>query len=206
MEIRDLESLLLKKFKPKSKILDLSTEEFLLPHENVLSKVLKVRATVKETGQENLTKLNLVLKFLDDEEFQKFRAVHFRTFDVEILFYEKIVPIYDQVMKDVFPDRKKVYPEFFGARLSLNEDAKFRDDDVAILLEDLAVDNYQMIRKRLQGKNKFKFDKYIFCRKFLVQVWSPQKSPQPWIHLPFSTLWESWQNKPVQIFIACWSL
>lgn len=152
MEIRDLKSLILKKFKPKSEVVDLSIQEFLPPHEIVLSKVLRVRATVKEPSQEKLSKINLIVKFLEDNDFQRSRALHCRTFDTEIFFYEKIVPIYDQLLKDVFSNKKKIYPEFFGARLSLNEDAKIRDDDVAILLEDLEVSNYQMIRKRLEGK------------------------------------------------------
>lgn len=170
MDLRDLETFLLKKFKPNSDLLDFSTEKFLPPRERALSEVLKVFATVKKSDEEKLIKLNLIVKFLKNN-FQKIRAIHLRTFDTEILFYEKIAPIYDQLLADVFPDKKEIYPGFFSARLSLNEEAKFRDDDTAILLQDLGIHGYHMSDKRLEGKQiLFLITYFEIDHKLYVQI------------------------------------
>ncbi|XP_046487354.1 uncharacterized protein [Neodiprion pinetum] len=164
--LRDLDALLRKKFGDDLVVDSFTTSSLVPPGENYGSSMFKVEAIVRRGGPgSEQEKLSLVAKMVPPTEFQKKMFDSPFTFRKEISMFKVIGPAYQALERECGIPESKVFdilPNFYGARLSLNETEDTFDHDAVILMENLKMKNYACL-DRMVGVD-------LAHSKFLVEA------------------------------------
>ncbi|XP_036139238.1 uncharacterized protein LOC118644573 isoform X2 [Monomorium pharaonis] len=144
IELRELQPLLSHTFGNRLIVVRYTTENLLQPGENYGSTILSVHAVIKRNDEAEEEDLHLIAKTPPPTAFQReiFNSPY--TFRKEIFMYEKIVPFYQELEREIGFKKDEVFdilPKYYQSRLSLNPDIDF-DDDAVILLENLRMRGY----------------------------------------------------------------
>lgn len=147
MEIYNLEPLICCKFGKTVKVIDCQSEEFLKPGENHCSTTLKLKLKIRRSENQMEEMVNLIGKFLTDSGIQKQLNNSLGTFKTELLYYEKLNPLYERIRQEVFHGEvESVCPEFYGSRSGkIPGSDEIDEGNLIILLEDLLIKNYRVV-------------------------------------------------------------
>ena len=150
--LRNLESLLRKTISEDLIVVDYVTTNLLPKGENYCSTMLKVDATVKKSKTSSIEKLSLVAKMVPDTEFLKTHFNASASFSKEIYVFEKLLPIYRQLEKEVGvkdEDLIDLLPKFYGGRLTLDEKRVDKaDEDAVLLMENIKTRGYYNLDRK----------------------------------------------------------
>jgi len=144
IELRELQPILSRTFGDRLIVVRYTTESLLQPGENYGSTILKVHAVIKRNDEAEEEDLHLIAKMPPPTEFQREIFDSPYTFKKEIFMYEKIVPSYQELEREMGLKNDEVFdilPKYYQSRLSLTPDVDF-DDDAVILMENLRVRGY----------------------------------------------------------------
>ncbi|XP_057651963.1 uncharacterized protein LOC130891329 [Diorhabda carinulata] len=143
MSLQSFENLLSKTVGANKKIIHSDITNLVAAGENFGGELLKLTITVENQITKETEVLHAVAKKIPEMElFQKIFNIQ-ETFKSEIIFYEKLVPIFRQ-----FQEQHKIknvlncFAELYGSRLNLNG-SDIVDRDAVIILEDLIVSGYK---------------------------------------------------------------
>ncbi|KAJ8675799.1 hypothetical protein QAD02_011585 [Eretmocerus hayati] len=105
----------------------------------------------KSLQQEKDEEMCLVAKLFPDTEEMRSIFDFGRLFEKEIFFYERFLPVLQQLQRDLgIDDVLDIAPKFYGARRSLEQNKNQVDDGVILLMENLKTDGYYTLDK-IQG-------------------------------------------------------
>lgn len=144
IELRELQPILSRTFGDRLIVVRYTTENLLQPGENYGSTILKVHAVIKRDDEAEEEDLHLIAKMPPPTEFQREIFDSPYTFKKEIFMYEKIVPSYQKLEREMGLKNNEVFdilPKYYQSRLSLTPDVDF-DDDAVILMENLRIRGY----------------------------------------------------------------
>lgn len=143
---------LLEPYLDGAKLIDYSTKYLTKPGDNYGSTILALSATI-QSDDEELKKLELVAKMPPET------AAFFQMFQVPLTCikenetYLQIVPTLINFQKEAqIPesDLIDVFPNFYGARISLDPEAKIADMGALLILENLKIKGFE-VGDRLTG-------------------------------------------------------
>ncbi|XP_015606558.1 uncharacterized protein LOC107273168 [Cephus cinctus] len=129
-----------------------TTSYLTAPGDNYGSTMYKVEATIKNNKFSKSKMIHAVAKMVPAVDFLRKCFESERTFPKEIAMYKEVLPAYRILQQDAGVQEDDLFdgaPKFYGARLSLLGD-EMVDEDAAILLENLSIDNYK-IGNRITG-------------------------------------------------------
>ncbi|XP_056635280.1 uncharacterized protein LOC130444239 [Diorhabda sublineata] len=143
MSLQSFENLLSKTLGTNKKIIHSDITNLVPPGENFGGELLKLTITVENQITKETEVLHAVAKKIPEMElFQKIFNIQ-ETFKSEILFYEKLVPIFKQFQKQhKIENVLNCFAEIYGSRLNLNG-SDIVDRDAVIILEDLIISGYR---------------------------------------------------------------
>ncbi|XP_058804535.1 uncharacterized protein LOC131671814 [Phymastichus coffea] len=150
VELRELQTLLRKKFSDELEVIEHHIEPLLPPGENYGSTMLKVDAVVKKNAQANREHLHLVAKMLPATEFQRKMFDSPYTFKKEAFLYQELIPSYQHLEREYDVKNSGIFdivPELYGVRYSLKSNEDF-DDDAVILMQNLKVLGYYTANRK----------------------------------------------------------
>ncbi|XP_046748110.1 uncharacterized protein LOC124412352 [Diprion similis] len=151
--LRDLDALLRKKFGDHLIVDSFTTSSLVPPGENYGSSMLKVEVIVRRDGPSSeQEKLSLVAKMVPPTELQRKMFDSPFTFRKEMNMFKVIGPAYKALERECGIPESEVFdilPNFYGARLSLNEAEDTFDHDAVILMENLKVKNYACLDRMI---------------------------------------------------------
>lgn len=144
IKLRELQPLLSRTFGDRLIVVRYTTKNLLQPGENYGSTILSVHAVIKRNDEAEEENFYLIAKMLPPTIFQReiFNSPY--TFRKEIFMYEKIVPSYQELEREMGLKKDEVFdilPKYYQSRLSLSPDIDF-DDDAVILMENLRTHGY----------------------------------------------------------------
>lgn len=156
MVLRDLQSMLRKRFNSELDVVKFATEAFLSPGEHYGSTIFKVDAVVKKSRDDPEERLHLVAKMLPSSDFQRAIFDSPFSFKKEVFFYTDLMPFYRRLELELCPIPEDplfdLVPEYYGSRLSMDPKVEEVDDDAVLLMENLRVRGFYMADRRL-GEN-----------------------------------------------------
>ncbi|XP_011877283.1 PREDICTED: uncharacterized protein LOC105567217 [Vollenhovia emeryi] len=144
IELRELQPLLSRTFGDRLIVVRFTSESLLQPGENYGSTILRVDAVIKRNNEAKEEDLHLIAKMPPPTEFQQELFGSPLTFRKEIFMYEKIVPYYQELEREMGLKEDEVFdilPRYYQSRLSLSPDVDF-DDNAVILMENLRSHGY----------------------------------------------------------------
>ncbi|CAG9833654.1 unnamed protein product [Diabrotica balteata] len=142
MTLKNLESLIAPYIRENQNIVDINVTSLVGPGENYGGELFKIDVNIQDSKSKEKNQIHLVGKTIPkDEESQEVFKVQ-TTFNLEIAFYDRIVPALQKFQKE--HNVKEVidcFPKYYGSRLNLNESTVI-DRDGIILLENLKIPGY----------------------------------------------------------------
>ncbi|XP_011171848.1 uncharacterized protein LOC105204463 [Solenopsis invicta] len=144
IELRELQPLLVRTFGDRLIVVRYSTKNLLQPGENYGSTILSVHAVIKRNNEAEEEDLHLIAKMPPPTAFQREIFNPPYTFRKEIFMYEKIIPSYQELEREMGLKENEVFdilPKYYQSRLSLSPDIDF-DDNAVILMENLRTHGY----------------------------------------------------------------
>ncbi|XP_034942303.1 uncharacterized protein [Chelonus insularis] len=149
--VKDLQSIIQQTFGKEIIVESYETKDFLPPGENYGSKIVSVDAKIRKTKSNKIENLYMIAKLPPPTQFQRDMFDTPFTFKKEIFMYSEIFPAYKKLEIDNGINENKVFNNhatYYGSRLSLNSNVEF-DDDAAIVLENLKVQGYYMVDRKI---------------------------------------------------------
>ena len=129
-EIKKLQDLL------GSEIVSVSTTNLTSAGDNYASAIFSVAVTIKDGQKEK--QIRAVAKMIPQNELIRKLFNSERTFRNEVAYYEKIAPCLTNFQKEHnLPDLFSSYPEFYGARTSLDPSKDTIDNDAILLIQNI---------------------------------------------------------------------
>jgi len=159
IELRELQSILSRKFGDRLIVIHYTTKNLLEPGENYGSTILSVHAVIKRNDKAEEEDLHLIAKMLPPTEFQRQLFDSPYTFRKEIFMYENIMPHYQELEREMGLKEDEIFdilPKYYQSRLSLSPDVDF-DDNAVILMENLGTRGYYN-SNRVKGSVKYLFE------------------------------------------------
>ncbi|XP_018569811.1 uncharacterized protein LOC108909862 [Anoplophora glabripennis] len=120
------------------------------PGENFGSVMLKLDLTLKDEKDGTEQELHAVAKMIPATEFQRTLFNIQVTFKNEIAMYNVIIPtLRDFQRENGINQVIDCFPEFYGARINLDERNGTVDEDAVLILENLIIKGYQVLDRHI---------------------------------------------------------